>query len=171
MSEQARLFRPTPSDKPVLHLRSWAWVNARRRDGLLLSSPAYTIMAHPRAQYGEIGEGRVPALTPQGAEVEMLQQLVRSRRSGTGLGWDGDLLARYRASMEARWASLDLSPAGLLVHHAVGLGRVQPGSVLCCACSTANALRGECHRAWAAPVLARSGWSVWLDGAEVASGG
>lgn len=166
MTPQAQLFQRHTS-RPVLHLRSWAWVNARLRGGEPLPGPAYTIMAHPRAEYGERGEGHVPALTPQGAEVELMQQLVRLRRTSSGAATDAALLVRYRTALEARWASLDLSPAGLLVQHAAGLGRVQAGSVLCCACSAANALRGECHRAWAAPVLARSGWSVWLDGSEV----
>jgi len=166
---QATLFPAPTSDRPVLHLRSWASVNGQTRRGEPLSGHAYTIMALPRAAFGELGQGRVDVLTPQGAEVGMMRELVSTRRMGTGP--DPDLLARYRTALEARWASLDLSPAGLLVHHAAGLGRVQPGSVLCCACSAANALRGECHRAWAAPVLARSGWSVWLDGTEVVTGG
>lgn len=170
MTIQPQLFQ-RPSTLPVLHLRSWAWVNARLRSGEPLPGPAYTIMARPRAEYGERGEGHVPALTPQGAEVELMQQLVRLRRTSAGAAPDPALLARYRTALEARWATLDLSPAGLLVHHAAGLGRVQAGSVLGCACSAANALRGECHRAWAAPLLARSGWSVWLDGTEVVTGG
>jgi hypothetical protein len=134
---------------------------------MLLSAPAYTIMARPRAEYGERGEGHVPALTPQGAEVELMQQLVRLRRTSAGSAPDAALLARYRTALEARWASLDLSPAGLLVHHAAGLGRVQPGSVLCCACAASEALSGRCHRAWAAPFLVRAGWRVFLDGVEV----
>ena len=156
---------------PTLHLRSWAWVNARHRAGEWpptgYSGRAYTIMARPRAAFGECGDGRVPALVPQGDEVELLQQLVRLRRTSAGVADDAALLARYRGAMEARWATLDLSSSGLLVHHAAGLGRVQPGDTLCCACSAVNALRGECHRAWVAPMLVRAGWSVWLDGAEV----
>lgn len=41
---------------------------------------------------------------------------------------------------------------------------VQPGDTLCCACSKEAAAKGECHRAWSAPLLVKYGWRVCLDG-------
>lgn len=162
---QATLFRPPLPDRPVLHLRSWASVNGQTRRGEPLSGHAYTIMALPRAAFGEVGQGRVDALTPQGAEVDLMRALVSTRR--TGAGPDPDLLARYRAALEARWASLDLSPGSVVVQPLMGVGHVQSGDVLCCACAASEALSGRCHRAWAAPFLVRAGWRVFLDGVEV----
>lgn len=167
--------RASPDPRPVLHLRSWGWVRARRRANEWPppdhSGRAYTIMANPRADFGERGDGHVPALVPQGQERDLLHELVRLRRTGAGVADDSALLVQYRTALEARWANLDLSASGLLVYHAAGLGRVQPGDTLCCACSEVNALRGECHRAWAAPLLARAGWRVFLEGVEVVTGG
>lgn len=170
MNAQAQLFRPAPSDKPMLHLRSWAWVHARVREGrwkpkgsppVGYSGRAYTIMAFPNVLRGEIGDGRCEALTPAGSEIPLMRALVQGRRAGDV---DPNTLNQYRASLNARWASLDLSPAVLDV---AGVAYVQHGDALACACSADEALAGRCHRAMAAPWLARSGWSVWLDGAEV----
>lgn len=166
---QTTLFRSPPSALPVLHLRSWASVNGQTRRGDPLSGHAYTIMALPRAAFGEVGQGRVNVLTPQGAEVDLMRALVGARRSGAGP--DPDLLARYRGALEARWASLDLSPGSVVVQTLTGVGHVQAGDVLCCACAASEVLAGRCHRAWAAPFLVRAGWRVLLDGAEVVTGG
>jgi hypothetical protein len=42
---------------------------------------------------------------------------------------------------------------------------VEHGSTLCCACSREKALKGHCHRVWAAHELYTQGWEVILDGA------
>jgi len=171
---QTTLFRPTPSDRPVLHLHSWAWVHARVREGKWApkgrppvghSGRAYTIMARPNPLRGELGDGVVRVLVPTGPEVEQMQVLVAQRRLGRA---DHELLTAYRAAMETRWsAGGGLEPGALAVHTATGPGRVEHGDVLCCACAASEALAGRCHRAWAAPFLVWAGWSVILDGVEV----
>jgi len=49
------------------------------------------------------------------------------------------------------------------------LEQVRAAYALCCSCSCSleAAARGECHRVWAAQILAEAGWRVILDGVEV----
>jgi hypothetical protein len=91
----------------------------------------------------------------------MMLALIHKRRCGENAA---EPMATYRAALEVRWEREDLSPSSLLVFNTVGLGRVQPGDILCCSCSAKDALAGKCHRAWAAPFLVRAGWDVVLDG-------
>ena len=100
-------------------------------------------------------------------------------RLGTVSGWDQRrgrpltpaLLARYRTALDARWAAWTCHPLGSLVHHAAGLGGVQPGSdaVLRVLGRQRAAGRGATGhgppRSW--PGLAGP---VWLDGTEVVTG-
>ncbi|MGM3243114.1 hypothetical protein, partial [Bacillus cereus group sp. Bc237] len=86
-----------------------------------------------------------------------MRRLIELRRKDKR---DLKLLAQYRAALDARWSTANLGPGAL---HADASGLVVPvrsGDHLCCACSAADALAGECHRAWAAPWLVRAGWDV-----------
>jgi len=164
------------SDLPRLHLLGWGTLNARLRaerwpPGPDYSGRTFTIMLRPR--WFERGDGCVIELTPHtAAEGALLEQLLRARRRG-----DLDAMeregAQYRELLERRW-SLALQ-AGRLAPGALGAGVNQPeggigldllrdGDALCCACSAAEAAAGRCHRVWAAPILARAGWSVTLEG-------
>lgn len=162
-------------NRPVLYLNSWAWVRGQQRAGTWpppnRTGRAYTIMARPCPEYGETGDGSVPVLTPQGHEVALMQQLVRSR-AVTGLDQDDVALIYYRSALETRWSEGGgLEPRSMLVRNAVGLGRVEHGDTLCCACSMSDARAERCHRAWAAPLLSRAGWAVVLDGVPVVTSG
>lgn len=151
----------------LIHLRSAAYVRAHRAD----YPHACTIQAAPRLHYGEGLDGSVPLLTPTADEWGLGRLIVAQRREG--LPMDPDALAAYRGSMESRWSRalrLGLLRPGRLQWSAVrGMGggllsEVPDGAALCCSCSAAEAAAGRCHRAWAAPVLRRAGWSVVLDG-------
>ena len=149
---------------PIIYLTNWA--SAPRRDSLFPSPqwgpkyyPAYTIMAAPRVF--EVGQGFVTALIPDGA-------LMRAAKAELAAGPPGPAAARYRAAYEARLLASDVLGPGALVAVKHGdTDRVTDGSKLCCSCSRAAAAAGFCHRAWAAPILARVGWRVILDGVEV----
>lgn len=153
---------------PTLHLRSAAWVNARRRKGEPLSGPQLSIQRAPRGQYGECGDGFVEILRPTIEEWELGRVLVADRRTGTP---DPHALAAYRGSMEARWERAlrmgQLRP-GRLAYHSIrgGMGfggmpsEVPDGAILTCSCAAG----AECHRRWLAPFTARAGWTVTLDG-------
>ena len=161
---------------PALHLLGWGTVRAMTRAGAWPPAPshsgrAFTIMVAPR--WFERGDGCVIELTPHtAAEGAVLVRLLRARRRGDldAMARDG---AQYRELLERRW-SLALQ-AGRLAPGVLGAGVNQPeggiglellrdGDALCCACSAAEAAAGRCHRVWAAPILARAGWSVTLEG-------
>jgi hypothetical protein len=156
--------------RPVLHLRSAAWVNARRKKGEPLSGPHLTIQYAPRGQYGERGEGRVEILRPNPIEWDAGQRLVAARREGRPL--DPALLRHYRGSMEARWEAAlargELVP-GRLRRTLDGVTEplVADGAILTCSCAAGV----DCHRRWAAPFLIRAGWDVVLDGVIVEARG
>jgi hypothetical protein len=137
--------------KPTIHLTNWS---SRKLHG---PGRKYTIMAAPRRW--ERGDGRVAALVPNPRMLGDYQEgLVE--------------LSTYRAMFE-RALVQDLE-AGLLAPGTLRWtgpyptgGPIEDGDTLCCACSRDEAAAGRCHRAWAAPYLARAGWRVILDGAEV----
>lgn len=128
------------ADRPVLHLTNWS-------SRILHRGTAYTIMRRPRRW--ELGAGCVEALTPSAEDLDAL-------RSGA-IGVD-----EYRCRFEAGLAGRDLR-LGVLRAEPTG-HLVLSGDTLCCACSRDAALRGECHRVWAARALVRAGWTVYLDG-------
>lgn len=108
---------------------------------------AWTIMAMPRAAYGETGAGPVGALVPPAAWVRGAQT--------------GELsIEDYRARYVAMLAERDLKPGNLRGPS----GPVGDGDTLLCACSRARAAEGRCHRVWAAHALRVAGWDVVLDG-------
>lgn len=75
---------------------------------------------------------------------------------------------RYEAGAMAAGTDV-LRPGRLASTTPDGIVLVEDGDTLICACSRAAAARGECHRVFAAPLLAAAGWRVVLDGREVAS--
>lgn len=117
----------------------------------------WTIMAAPRARYGEAGEGEVAALVPPLA-------WVRAAKTGE-LGVE-EYRARYLELLAER-APL-LGPRNLEADGPWGEQSVRDGDTLICACSREAAAAGRCHRVWAAEALAAAGWRVVLDGVEVA---
>lgn len=113
-----------------------------------------TIMARPRPQYGEAGEGKVPMLIPD-------WPLVRDAKAGR-LSME-DYRAHYTMWLDS--VSPQLGPGELTAALTEGGSRpVEDGDTLVCACSRAAAAEGRCHRVWAAEVLAEIGWRVVLDG-------
>lgn len=92
----------------------------------------------------------MPALTPQ--EVH-LRELKAKRLS----------FPEYRRLFEEKASHWDLRP-GVLRTSAPDLRPVADGDTLCCACGRDAAASGNCHRAFAADLLAKAGWDVVLDG-------
>lgn len=83
---------------------------------------------------------------------------------------------RYEDALRRRWSDyhpgfLVIAPEGQYLlpsgHEALIPQPVRSGDTLCCSCSQEEAAAGRCHRVWAAQALARVGWHVVLDGAEV----
>jgi hypothetical protein len=109
-------------------------------------------MARPRQW--ERGEGRVLDLTPVASNLIDLQAGQISNDE-------------YRSRFTTLLEPFALVPGQLKAYTSYGIGLVENGDTLCCACSRADAAAGQCHRAWAAPFLARAGWRVILDGVEV----
>lgn len=152
---------------PTLYLSNWS---SHKTPGMHGPGQKFTIMARPREW--EHGGGRVPTLIPAGPVLALMDRALDERRSGSGTV----ALDTYR---EAYCAALDVARAGLrpgrmmVLPRGPGMGGGLPsnlwdGDTLCCACSVAEARAGRCHRTWAAPFLAAAGWTVILDGAEVA---
>lgn len=139
--------------RPTLHLTNWS------SRGLHGPGRKLTIMALPRRW--EHGDGSVSALLPNPDDL-------RAVKSGTLP--IAEYRRRFEAHMEACSRAGSLGPRGLLFEvppfDDVPVP-VRDGDTLCCACSREAAARGECHRVWAAEALARAGWRVVLDGAEV----
>ena len=136
--------------------------SSRRTPGAHGPGRVWTIMANPRQW--ERGIGRVAAVAPLGDALRpLLAAALAERRAGTS----GPAAAAYRSAFDARLDIPDLLPGHLRGYTWEAMRDGEPvadGDTLCCACSVAHARAGECHRAWAAPHLARAGWSVVLDG-------
>jgi len=112
----------------------------------------WTIMAMPRAAYGEYGEGPVPALVPEVGWVKAARA--------------GDVpLDEYRDLYTTRLREhLDALRPGTLTANGYP---VEGGDTLICACSRAAAAQGRCHRVWAAEILREAGWEIVLDGRPI----
>lgn len=147
----------------MLYLTSWSKWHALNRKPLptTRTGRAFTIMAKPRAVFGEIGDGFCSALVPRGAEVELMQELVRLRGLGVE---DPDLLRQYRALMIDRVRREGRIAPGVL---RAGDVLVSDGDTLCCACAAPDALAGKCHRHWCARLLVEAGWEVEQDGKRI----
>jgi hypothetical protein len=114
-------------------------------------------MALPRRW--EVGEGRVPLLTPSLEDVERLKQ---KKSAHERFLWQLNFKERL-ASCE------DLAPERLWSIPSMAFGdetrsAVLSGSTLLCACSKGDAKLGLCHRVLVAEELAKRGWKVCLDG-------
>ena len=160
--------------KPRLFLANFA---SRQTPGCHGPGPLYTIMAAPRAHYGECGQGRVSALVPP------LQALLEVKRAQKASPRDPEAMRAFLGAVETyRGIFSDhmakqrhLGPGELLAWiPRVGGARgeesaveVVDGSTLACACSRAAAAKGECHRAIAVPFLQAAGWDVRLDGRPI----
>jgi len=109
----------------------------------------WTIMAMPRAAYGEYGEGPAEALVPEVGWVKAARA--------------GDLPIDEYRELYSAWlrGHLDALRPGVLT---AGGHAVEGGDTLICACSRAAAAEGRCHRVWAAEVLREAGWNIVLDG-------
>lgn len=167
------------ADRPTLHLRSAAWVNARKRADEWpppgYSGRQYHIMRAPNGLHGEVGDGCVRVLVPVGEEARLSAELVRMRRAGIV---PDDTLEAYRRALNLRWGRLaavepvgggNLLGPGWLSAELVGGDPVlvADGDTLTCSCSAAESLAGRCHRAIAAPWQAHAGWRILLDDVEV----
>lgn len=117
----------------------------------------WSIMAFPRVNFGEAGEGSAFSLVPDDDHLLALKA--------------GEMtLALYRAHfveqlLEGRE---HLAPGKL---HArlpdERWTKVADGDTLICCCSRAAAAAGRCHRVWAGEALKEAGWTVVLDGVEL----
>lgn len=136
---------------PTIHIANWS---STRLHG---PGPKLTIMARPRPW--ERGDGTVLALVPRSRDLDA----VKAGRIS---------LPEYRSRYELDVASraADLAP-GVLLFERDSSFLVPDGSTLLCACPRDQALKGRCHRAWAAEALARAGWRVIADGREVGARG
>lgn len=138
--------------KPTIHLTN----HASRKPPHRGPGRVWTMMARPRAW--EHGEGRVPDCTPADGDLDALH---------AGRIEVDEYKARFLAFvLRLEWVG-DLRPGKLGAIAGDEIVRVGDGDTLCCACSRDEAASGRCHRAWLAPVLARAGWRVLLDGVEV----
>jgi hypothetical protein len=141
------------ADRPTL----WLTNATSRRAPFRGHGMVLTIMAAPRAEYGEAGVGAVRMLVPP-------LEWVRAAKAGTMP------IEEYRARYLARFEGIvdELAPECLM---AVDYDRqrfpVWSGDTLVCACSRAAAAEGRCHRTWAAGLLLQAGWRVILDGREL----
>lgn len=132
--------------KPTIHVTNWS---SRKLHG---PGRKFTIMANPR--HWERGEGFVGALAPLPGWLEAIQ--------GGRIS-----LKRYRYLCVDKFEQEPIVPGDLMVMTDTDRVPVEDGDTLCCACSKAAAARGECHRVWAAELLANAGWRVILDGQEI----
>lgn len=137
---------------PTLYVTNWASPK--------LHGPGrkWTIMAAPR--HWERGEGCVIDLTPT------LDSLRRLRAGELTMTQYRD---RFVEAFLCRGRSM-LEAVPIWDHETeLGSGRVllESGDTVCCACSRAAAMRGECHRVWAAELMRRVGCRVILDGREL----
>lgn len=118
----------------------------------------WTIMAAPRPQYGEAGEGTVGDLVP-------VLACVRDVKAGR-MPWK-EYRDLYLSDIRGRLRRL--RPGSLDAWHSNTRIPVADGDTLICCCSRAAAADGKCHRAWAAVALQEAGWTVVLDGVELSS--
>lgn len=158
--------------KPRIYLTNAAAVVAVRRGTARPETRAcvgpgrvWTIMALPRAQYGEAGEGRVTALTPTPNDLRAVQHgeidEAEYRRRFEAKVSGGVLIPGMLDSRLWAGADEDTYPASMRTTP------VSDGDTLICSCSRHAAENGHCHRAWAAPWLFLAGWDVRFDARDL----
>lgn len=151
--DRRRLPRPTFSSQPTVWLSHW-----ERRAGQHGPGRTWSIHSPPAVGEGS-ADGWVPALTPLGL-VAGLMAIARERRD------EASLEAFRRKYLEQVMQARAMLGPDLLLGYL--RSETRPSLVgwdtLCCSCSIADAAAGRCHRAWAAHLLAASGWRVFLDG-------
>jgi hypothetical protein len=135
------------------------------------SGRVYTIMAAPRVEFGECGDGVVADLVPSLRWVldaksgvlpfETYRELYLSHLARVETE---ARLARTRETSDRPARPGGFEPGRLVAEVEDGDVLVESGDTLVCACSRADAIAGRCHRAWAAIALLRAGWLVVLDG-------
>lgn len=140
--------------KPTIYLSNWA---SHKSPGMHGPGRKWTIMASPR--HFERGVGQVPWLEPSIAYLFAYRNGVMDIAGYTRLflmGIDKTQMPPGILTAYPPEAETDSSKRVL----------VEDGDTLNCACSRTKAAKGECHRAWCAPLLHDAGWQVILDGKE-----
>jgi hypothetical protein len=142
--------------------------------------PLLHFMVAPPSYMRPYVAGSVPALIPQGAEQDLMRELLALRGRGEKLPTDHPVLAAYRDAYTARLRALAALPGadGLPPWPAYTTTNCPPqglalpdGATLVCTCAVSEAAAGRCHRVWAAAVLAEAGYRVILDGQPLNPGG
>jgi len=151
---------PKGDGKPTIYLSNWSSHKTLGHHG---PGRKLTIMVNPRRW--ERGVCCVHTLTPARCWLYALQNGEMSVDEYRGLfeamteAWADKLRPGYLFSEDPK----DNPPMVWVGGYVL----VEDGDTLCCACSRDEAAAGRCHRVWAAHALARNGWRVILDGAEV----
>ena len=133
-----------------------------------LYAPDASHHIHPRpgTHLSRAGMRSIPALMPQGRELEMMSGLSALGPEPYRL----QLLALRRHYVDRLSGLLEkgeLAPGALQAQGDRGPVAVGAGTSVVCSCPPDRSHRGLCHRWWAAPVLAQAGWQVWVDGYQV----
>ena len=136
---------------PTVHLSNWS---SYRTPGAHGPGRKWTIMARPRRW--ERGEGSVPLLAPDTDDLLLIQQGGLSRAAYRNAFLR---LVAYRVKVKGS----GIVPGGLLAETPLDPVPVADGDTLLCACGVLRARAGQCHRTWAAGLLALAGWDVVLD--------
>jgi len=130
------------SVKPRLHFSNWGQTrNVPKED-------VYSIMVWT-PKWVDVHQ-KIPVLVPEEAN------LVAYQNGSMGIR---EYSARYLTALSEK---LDqLTPVALMDSYDL---LVPEDAYLCCTCSKKKAANNECHRTWAAYLLAEAGWLVTLDG-------
>lgn len=135
----------------------------------------WSIQARPEVRRGELGLGIVWTLAPW---PDALDSVRASRLSVEAyrdryLSEPAPVPGGPGEGREAapRCFSSFLAPGRLMGRGRRGYPKIQPGDTLTCCCGRKAAAAGECHRVWAAYLLAGAGWAVVLDGEEITEEG
>lgn len=141
---------------------------------------AFSIMRHPRAQYGETMDGRVLAFAPPARLLAAVKEAAD--REAAWPAYETALRERWTAAAHRRRIAPGVLGYGRPaqaheVHDPdrapwdgdwwIPVGIVADGDTLCCACGLEAARAGRCHRVVAADVLRLAGWAVVLDGVRL----
>lgn len=140
--------------RPTLHVTNWASRKLHNPGGR-----RWTIMAKPRPQYGELGDGRILQLQPDEPDLDDIKAGRISvdeyqRRFLESVAWHIG---------QGRRLEPGFLQGELLNRVSIPVG---DGDTLCCSCSKEAAAANNCHRVWSAALLLQFGWRVILDGVD-----